>query len=67
VPTRYLSIFEDTDFGFSDVSSRTMLTHLQATYGLITPEEIETNRNLLTTAWNPDDPIEDFWLRIKED
>jgi hypothetical protein len=66
VPTRYLSILEDTDFGFAVVSSNEMLAHLKATYGIITNEEIESNRTQLATEWNPDEPIEDLWLRIQE-
>ena len=43
-----------------------MLTHLRTTYATIEPEEIERNRNALTTTWNPEEPIEDLWNRIKE-
>jgi hypothetical protein len=65
-PTCYLSILEDTDFGLTDVSSNDMLAHLKATYGIITNEEIESNRAQLTSDWNLDDPIEDLWLGIQE-
>ena len=43
-----------------------MLTHFRTTYATIEPEEIERNRNALTTTWNPEEPIEDLWNRIKE-
>ena len=66
VPTRYLSILEDADYGYSDVSIIEMLTHLRTTYATIEPEEIESNRNALTAAWNPEEPIEDLWNRIQE-
>jgi len=66
VEPRYLSILEDIDFGFADISSRRMLAHLQAEYGQISNEQIEANRQQLSADWNPDDPIEDLWLRIQE-
>jgi hypothetical protein len=66
VNTRYLQVLEDHDFGFADVSPRLMLTHLQDTYGQVTPDDIEQNRMRLSDEWNPDDPIEDVWIRISE-
>jgi hypothetical protein len=62
---RYLHILEDVDFGYSNVTSLTMLAHLQ-TCGVITPEDIESNRKKLTEPWNPDAPIEDLWQRLQE-
>jgi hypothetical protein len=66
VAKTYLHILSDADFGFADVSCTTMLAHLKSTYGKITPEELEANRSMLSAVWNPDDPMEDFWVRIKE-
>ena len=45
VPTHYLSILNDADDGYSDVSILEMLTHLKAAYATIEPREIESNRN----------------------
>ena len=64
VSDSFLSALEDPDFGFSDVTPRAMLAHLQLKYGTITPEELETNRAALSEAWNLDDPIEDLWKKI---
>ncbi len=66
VSSRYLQILENADFGYADVTPATMLLHLKATYGRITPEGIETNRSLLSATWSPDDPIEDLWMRIRD-
>jgi hypothetical protein len=66
VNTRYLQVLEDQDFGFADVSPRIMLAHLQDTYGQVTPDDLEENRKRLSSDWNPDDPIEDVWIRISE-
>ena len=43
VPHTYLQELEDTDFGYLQVSSVTMLDHLMTTYGVITPQEQSDN------------------------
>jgi hypothetical protein len=63
---RYLQLLEDPDFGFADISPREMLQHLKNTYGLVTPDDIEQNCSLLSAEWNPDGPIEDVWLRLRD-
>ena len=60
----FLSILEDPAFGFSDVTPRTMLTHLRNEYGTLTPEDLEKIRTALSDPWNLDDPIEDLWAKI---
>lgn len=66
VDATYLSALEDPEFGYADVTARAMLAHLQTRYGTLTPEAVETNRNALSTPWNPDEPIETLWKRIAE-
>jgi hypothetical protein len=46
------------------VSPLIMIQHLDATYGRLTPGEIEANRLALSTLWNPDKPIEDLWASV---
>lgn len=64
VNATFLRALEDPNFGFGDVSPRTMLTHLKAEYGTMTPEELERNRAALSEPWNLDEPIEDLWSKI---
>ena len=66
VPNRYITILEDEDFGFADVTATAMLVHLQHSYGQITADDIEDNRSTLSADWNVDSPIEDLWSRIQE-
>jgi hypothetical protein len=66
VNARHLQVLEDQDFGFADISPRIMLVHLQDTYGQVTPDDLEENCKRLSANWNPDDPIEDVWIRISE-
>lgn len=60
----FLSALEDPDFGFGDVTPLTMLNHLRAEYGTMTPEELERNRLALSEPWNFDNPIEDLWGKL---
>jgi hypothetical protein len=66
VEYRYLQVLEDADMGFADITPATILAHLKTTYRAINQEAIEANRALLGSDFNPDDPIEDLWLHIKE-
>ena len=63
---RYLQVLEDADFGFADIAPLTMLNHMKATYGQVAQDDVEQNRTLLSADWNPDDPIEDVWIRIRD-
>jgi hypothetical protein len=63
VDNKYLMALEHPDLGYT-VNLREMLVHLRTTYGDITPLEIEMNRATLSLPWNPNDDIEDLWLRI---
>jgi hypothetical protein len=61
----YYQDLEDDDFGYADVTVPTILTHLTTTYGQLTAADLENNRSKLTEQWNPDEPIEDLWKRIR--
>jgi hypothetical protein len=61
----YYQNLEDETFGYADVAIPTIITHLTRTYGTLTASDLELNRDKLTEAWNPDDPIENLWLNIK--
>ena len=62
----YLTLLEDTYLGYAHVTCGAMLAHLTNTYGIITPDQIAENNNKLDAPWNPDDPIEDLWTRIRD-
>lgn len=64
VNASFLSALEDPDFGFGDITPLTMLNHLRAEYGTMTPEELERNRSALSEPWNFDNPIEDLWAKL---
>lgn len=64
VPDTYLAILADDEMGYADVSCLTIVTHLDNTYGTVTAEDLEANRNSLSDPWNLDWPQEDLWTRI---
>jgi hypothetical protein len=55
----------DEDFGYANITIPQILAHLRTTYATLTDDDLETNQNKLSTPWNPDEPIEQLWLRIK--
>jgi hypothetical protein len=61
----YYQSLEDDEFGYADVDTTTIITHLVTTYGTITATDLVSNRNSLADAWNPDDPFENLWKRIR--
>jgi hypothetical protein len=50
---------------YSDITIVQMLTHLLTHYTTLTADDLETNRDKLALAWNPDRPIKELWLHIK--
>jgi hypothetical protein len=61
----YFVTLEDPLFGFADVTIPQFLAHLSTTYGTLDAETLEKNRDKLKEPWNPDEPFEHFWLKIK--
>jgi hypothetical protein len=64
IHSRYLRVLEDLNFGFADVSPFAMLQHPTDTCAIVTPGDIEQHRKLLSAEWNPDDAMENIWIRI---
>jgi hypothetical protein len=63
-PTFY-DVLEDDTFGYADVTILQLLTHIHDEYGTMTRTDLESNRNLLKAAWNPDDEFANLWTKIK--
>jgi hypothetical protein len=65
VHLRYYTALEDDLMGMADVAILTLLNHLTIHYGTVTASDLITNRSKLESAWNPDQPFEDFWKHIQ--
>ena len=66
VATIYLLPLQHETLGFAHVLCVAMLTHLAATYGVITLDQLKDNCNKMEAPWNPDDPIKGLWEHIRE-
>lgn len=56
----------DPLWGYSQVTVLQLLTHLHETYGTITPDQLDENAVMLDREWNPNDPLERLWQRVRE-
>jgi hypothetical protein len=56
-----LCALEDPTFGFMATTPLPMLQHLDSTYGILTPEEPDTNCLELSKPWSPESPVEELW------
>jgi hypothetical protein len=61
----YYQDLEDDTFGYADVLIPAIIHHLTTTYGTLTASDLEINRDHLTKARNPGEPIENLWKTIK--
>ena len=65
VPDIYTDELADESFGYANVTALELLTHLDATYGIITADDLDKNTKDLNRQWNPDSPIEDVWKQTR--
>ena len=63
VHSTYIEILRDPVFGLANVSARQIILHLLSTYGMLTTEDLEENRDKVKADWNPDTDIEHLWTR----
>jgi hypothetical protein len=62
----YLDILNDNMVGYANISARDMLDHLFETYGNITAVDLEINFEHMRRAWDPQQPIESLFKKIKD-
>eukprot|EP00980_Cylindrotheca_fusiformis_P028371 scaffold22595_cov102-Cylindrotheca_fusiformis.AAC.8 len=65
VAPTYYQILEHDVLGYAGINVLDVLEHLHTTYGTLTAVELEANREKLAEQWNPDQPIEQLWIRIR--
>ena len=66
VPEAFIAELREESIGYANKTPLDLLTHLITTYGTMTDEELEANRSLLASPWNPDEPFARFWVRVKD-
>jgi hypothetical protein len=65
VNATYHDVLSHNDFGYADVTIIALLQHPHTQYATLTAVDLEENRDKLSQAWTPDEPIDNLWLRIK--
>jgi hypothetical protein len=61
IHSTYIEILRDPIFGLANVTARDIILHLMVTYGILTTEDLENNRDKVKADWNPDTDIEHLW------
>jgi hypothetical protein len=65
-PATYIEALSDIDFGYANVSTLQMLTHLHTTYGKLTPADRDSNLARMHQPWMPPTPIEILFLQLED-
>jgi hypothetical protein len=66
VPSTFIQVLEHQLFGFSQVSTLQLLTHLETTYGKVTNQDLANNLEQMNHQWDPSAPLEDLWTQIQK-
>jgi hypothetical protein len=66
VPSTFVQLLEDQQFGYALVSTFTILTHLDTNYGIVTTQDLANNLDQMGKQWDPSTPIEDLWTQISK-
>lgn len=64
-PGTYVVSLSDPDFGYANVTTLEVLTHLHSTYGTLTPADRDANLARMTTPWTPPTPIEALFHQLE--
>jgi hypothetical protein len=62
----YIAELCDKTMEYANVTVQDLLAHLTTTYGAITFTQLDLNLTQLDVEFNPDEPMEVLWKRVKE-
>lgn len=65
VPDIYLNELAEERFGYANVTPRTMLEHLETTYGSVIEADLTKNLEDIQKQWSPEQPLEDLFKQIR--
>jgi hypothetical protein len=65
-PNRFINALNDPEFGYNNVTTLQLLTHLWNTYGRITSSDLDENDKRLNKAWHPPTPIETLFTQLDD-
>jgi hypothetical protein len=66
VPHTFVQILESQQFGFAQVATKTILAHLDTTYGEVTNEDLMRNLEQMNKPWDTSTPMENLWTQIQQ-
>ena len=66
VDDMFVSALSDPHVGYANVTTLQLLTHLYATYALITDGDLESNKEAMAATYDVNLPIETLFKRIEE-
>jgi hypothetical protein len=66
VPPTFTNALKDRTLGFANVTTLAIITHLIATYGTITTDDLDKNMALLHRDWSPSEPIKNLFEQIRQ-
>lgn len=64
VDKEHVEELEDDTFGYGNVTPLEFMRHFTDNFYEITADDLEKNRNILSSPWNPDDDIATLFSRI---
>lgn len=66
VPDKYICTLKDEVMGYANVTVRTLLAHLEATYGTVTLHQLKENEEKMQAPWDINNkPIEDIFDQLE--
>ena len=65
IPATYIDILADDVFEYAMVEPRAIIAHMQASYGVITQDDLIENLAQLKRQWDPTQPLEDLWKQLR--
>ena len=66
VPDKYISTLKHSITQYIAIEPLALLTHLKATYGEVTSDDLTANYQRMTAQWTPPKPIESLFEQLKE-
>jgi hypothetical protein len=64
-PGNYIVTLSDPDFGYANVTTIQLLTHLLNTYGTMTSADRDANQARMSAPWSPPTPIEALFHQLE--
>ena len=65
IERKYIAELNDEQYGFTNITAKTLLVYIVTKYDVITHHDLTKNRDILEESWDITQPIIDLWARIR--